>query len=67
MILVSAQVSSVASGVTTTDGSVLSNVVDTEAVEVHPFAPVTVTVKVPAVVTAKSAVVPTTLLPSDHE
>ena len=38
-------------------GMVLSIVVVTDAVSVHPLAPVTVTVKVPAVLTVKSAVV----------
>jgi len=39
----------------------------TDAVSVHPFAPVTVTVNVPAVVTSNVDDVPTTLVPSDHE
>src|SRR5450759_2034325 len=48
-------------------GTVLSNVVVALAVAVHPMAPVTVTVKVPAVLTVSAADVPTTVLPSDHE
>ena len=38
-----------------------------EAVAVHPFAPVTVTVYVPGVVTDKVALVPTTAVPLDQE
>ncbi|MNT98444.1 hypothetical protein D3C72_2410290 [compost metagenome] len=48
-------------------GIVLSNVVVTLSVSVHPLAAVTVTVKVPAVLTTKAAVVPTSLVPSDQE
>jgi hypothetical protein len=37
------------------------------AVAVHPFVPVTVTVYVPGVVTTSAALVPTTVVPLDHE
>ncbi|MNY70746.1 hypothetical protein D3C86_2089420 [compost metagenome] len=48
-------------------GIVLSKVVATLSVSVQPLAAVTVTVKVPAVLTTKAAVVPTSLVPSDQE
>ncbi|MNG31318.1 hypothetical protein D3C84_1170940 [compost metagenome] len=50
-----------------TTGNVLSSLTIKLAVFVHPLAAVTVTVKVPAVLTNKEAVLPTTLLPSDQE
>jgi len=48
-------------------GAIVSKVVVADAVSVHPFAPVTVTVNVPAVVTSNVDDVLTTLVPSDHE
>jgi hypothetical protein len=50
-----------------TTGDNLSSVTITLSVSVQPLADVTVTVKVPAVLTTKAAVVPTTVLPSDQE
>ncbi|MNG13754.1 hypothetical protein D3C84_974530 [compost metagenome] len=50
-----------------TAGDNLSSATITLSVSVQPFAAVTVTVKVPAVLTTKAAVVPTSLVPSDQE
>ncbi len=64
MILVSAQVSSVASGVTVTVGAVMSCVITTVSKSVHPFGPVTVKVYVPGASTFGVAVVaPLTMFP----